>query len=392
MTSSIPPNPWFSTINFNESFFASNTSSITLQYANANYLKRVGIATSVASNTSFSGNVAVDGILTCNNNVIVNNKSLDIDGALGQIRYADNKVQNTAYTGGTAGTYTNTNMTIDANGKISAISNGTAPPANLLPLNNTWTGSQLWSNTVIGSLQSNAFQPPGTDNSNYVPTTAWVQTALVTGGAYTTVTFEVSADSSLVPYTMPVTATSYNLIIVSFGGNGGLNTSSSLTSFMGGAGGAGQYYRYNNVPIETSRNYSYRFTKGTGANSTNTIGVIWYKNFAGDNASKLIQLYNGGNGTDAVGTTPGTGGISAGSVYKPTGTTLPSASVASTGIVGGNGTATPTATPTLPLGGTIPLAGYTTQGGVGVGQQTGGGGGILVSGPTKATIILQIFS
>jgi hypothetical protein len=55
MTSAEPPNPWFSTINFNESFFASNTQNITLAYANANYLKRVGIAVSVASSTTFSG-------------------------------------------------------------------------------------------------------------------------------------------------------------------------------------------------------------------------------------------------------------------------------------------------------------------------------------------------
>jgi microcystin-dependent protein len=34
--------------------------------------------------------------------------------------------QNTAYTGGAAGTYTDTNMTIDANGKITAISSGAA--------------------------------------------------------------------------------------------------------------------------------------------------------------------------------------------------------------------------------------------------------------------------
>lgn len=379
-----PPNPNVAT--FNNLYWISADAGLTTATGDLRYLKFP-----VAQGTENLQTTNVNGVLTCNDDVVINNQTLEIDGVSGQIRYADNKVQNTAYTGGTAGAYTNTNMTIDANGKISAISNGTAA-TNLLPLNNTWTGTQVWSNSFIGSLQSNAFQPPGTDNSNYIPTTAWVQTALAAGGAYTTVTIEVSADSSLVPYTMPTTATSYNLIIVSFGGNGGLNTSSGATSFMGGAGGAGQYVRYNNVPIETSRNYSYRFTKGTGANSTNSIGVIWYKNFAGDNASKLVQVYNGGNGTDAVGTTPGTGGTAAGSIYKPTGTTLPSASAISTGVVGGNGTATPTATPTLPLGGTIPLAGYTTQGGVGVGQRTGGGGGISASTPTKATIILQIFS
>lgn len=64
MSSSIPPNPWFSTINFNEAFFTSNTQTITLAYANATYLRRIGIATSVASLTTFNGDVGVNGTMT----------------------------------------------------------------------------------------------------------------------------------------------------------------------------------------------------------------------------------------------------------------------------------------------------------------------------------------
>jgi hypothetical protein len=381
-----PPNPNVST--FNNLYWISADTALTTAQGDLRYLKWP-----VAQGTENLQTTNVQGVLTCNDDLVINNQTLEIDGVLGQIKYADNKVQNTAYTGGTSGTYTNTNMTIDANGKISAISNGSGG-TNLLPLNNTWTGTQVWSNSFIGSLQSLSMQPPGTDNSNYIPTNAWVQSAIGAGGGFTTVTFELSADTpGVIPYTMPTTATSYNLIIVSFGGNGGLNTSSSLTSFMGGAGGAGQYVKYNNNTIETSRNYCYRFTKGVGGTSTNTIGVIWYKGTAGAQGDKLLQIYNGNNGTDAVGITPGTGGTPAGGSYKPTGTTLNTGSNAyTTGSVGQNGSSTPTSTPTLPLGGTISLAGYTTQGGLGVGQRTGGGGGIASSPPTKATIILQIFS
>jgi len=64
MSSSIPPDPWFSTINFNEAFFTSNTQTITLAYANATYLRRIGIATSVASLTTFNGDVGINGTLT----------------------------------------------------------------------------------------------------------------------------------------------------------------------------------------------------------------------------------------------------------------------------------------------------------------------------------------
>jgi hypothetical protein len=81
MTSSIPPNPWFSTINFNESFFKSNTQTITLAYADATYLKRIGIATSVASLTTFSGDVEVNGISTFNDSATFNNTA-DFNGSL----------------------------------------------------------------------------------------------------------------------------------------------------------------------------------------------------------------------------------------------------------------------------------------------------------------------
>ena len=381
-----PPTPNVDT--FNNLYWISGDTALTTAEADLRYLKFP-----VAQGTENLQTTNVNGILTCNNDVIVNNKSLDIDGALGQIRYNDNTIQNTAYTGATPGTYTATNMTIDANGKISAISNGTAA-VNLLPLNNTWTGTQLWSNTTIGSLQSNATQPPGTDNSNYVPTTAWVQSALGAGGAYTTVTFELSADTvSQIAYTMPVNATSYNLIMVSFGGNAGTNTDNGAgTSYMGGSGGSGLYVRFLNNAIEPGGSYCYRFTKGTGGVFNNNIGVIWYKGVNGLQADKLVQVYNGNNGTNAVGTTPGSAGTSATGIYKPTGTTIVASNTTITGNNGQNGTATPTATPTIPLGGTISNAGYTTQSGVGVGQRTGGGGGIAASGPTKATIILQIFS
>ena len=168
-----PPNPNVAT--FNNLYWISADTGLTTATGDLRYLKFP-----VAQGTENLQTTNVNGVLTCNNNVIVNNKSLDIDGALGQIRYADNTVQNTAYTGGTAGTYTATNMTIDANGKISAISNGSAP-VNLLPLNNTWTGTQLWNNTSSGALKSNATQPLATDNTNNVPTTAWVQTAISAG-------------------------------------------------------------------------------------------------------------------------------------------------------------------------------------------------------------------
>jgi hypothetical protein len=53
----------------------------------------------------------------------ISNTGISLQGTA-PITFPDNTIQNSAFTGGTAGSYTNTNMTIDANGKISAISSG----------------------------------------------------------------------------------------------------------------------------------------------------------------------------------------------------------------------------------------------------------------------------
>jgi len=72
------------------------------------------------------------------------------------ITYPDGKVQNSAFTGAGAltGSYTNTNMTIDANGKITALSNGTTTiPANIsvnsiqfIPTNGNGAGAGIINN------------------------------------------------------------------------------------------------------------------------------------------------------------------------------------------------------------------------------------------------------
>ena len=50
--------------------------------------------------------------------------------------------------------------------------------ASLLGLNNTWTGTQNWTNVSVGSLTSSAVQPASNDATTKIPTTAWVQSAI----------------------------------------------------------------------------------------------------------------------------------------------------------------------------------------------------------------------
>ena len=69
-----------------------------------------------------------------------------------RIQYPDGKQQNSAFTGGTPGTYTNTNMTIDANGKISAISSGSSGGTAIVKLAQ-WNA--MWSPSGFPALRIN---------------------------------------------------------------------------------------------------------------------------------------------------------------------------------------------------------------------------------------------
>lgn len=108
---------------FDPAVFQSGDEALTSNIADLNYLKfpyAQGLENLQAVN--------VNGVATFNANTIINNQSLDIDGASGQIRYTDNTTQVSAYTGGgaLAGSYTLSNITLDANGKITGISSGSS--------------------------------------------------------------------------------------------------------------------------------------------------------------------------------------------------------------------------------------------------------------------------
>jgi hypothetical protein len=72
---------------------------------------------------------SLSAVLTSGNSAGLNSINMNSQNitAVNSLAFATTS-QTTAYTGGAAGTYTNTNMTIDANGRITSISNGSLPP------------------------------------------------------------------------------------------------------------------------------------------------------------------------------------------------------------------------------------------------------------------------
>jgi microcystin-dependent protein len=173
MSSSNPPNPNTPPVFNNDAFNQGANPNIDTAYLNANYLRfptaqggetlqniqvlgsasftnaqlptSLGvIPASTDSSTTIpttawvqsaiiggSSNTLTDVLIAGNNAgsqpINMNNQNIS---AVNTLSFATTS-QNTAYTGAPAGTYTNINMTIDSNGKISSISSGSSPSSDI---------------------------------------------------------------------------------------------------------------------------------------------------------------------------------------------------------------------------------------------------------------------
>jgi hypothetical protein len=218
----------------------------------------------------------------------------------------------------------------------------------LLGLNNTWTGTQNWTNTALGALTSSATQPSYTDSSTKIPTTAWVQGLI--GQFLDPITTSRSTAGQIYPPTaLHLYATGYII------GTGGLSGDPALPDMgpwdMGGAGGGAggvsfTFQLQNNVQyVYFGLNYTSAGYSSLSVNSTSPSG-----------ANTMAIANVGGKGTDAaLGAGGGTGGTGTFTALSVSGLVSSSGSV-NNGTAGTAGTGGQTgSTLVFPTGGSNSL-------------------------------------
>lgn len=295
MSSYVPPNPWYNGIIYNPEFFTANTDTISIAYANKTYLRRIGNPTSIATLTTFT------------NSVLIN----------GSLQFSDATSMNSAYTGAGAlmGSYTSANLTINGNGKITAISNGSGATLNLsqVLLNGNSAGST--SINMNNNAISNATNLTLSGGSAYIGTTSTtgnltIQTNNPSTGS---IAFNVNnlggvmTINNLGTVNIPLNLTTTDLRVNgTYFGNGG-NTSA---------------IQIGDVDLALVNNNSIQIGRGTNlsATSSHNVAIGNYANSAGNNAfntvvgSYAMPVCSGGSRNTCLGHSAGDG-IYSGSNY-----------------------------------------------------------------------------
>jgi hypothetical protein len=112
-------------------------------------------------------------------------------------------------------------------------------------------------NTVLPTCS--ATQPVSTDSSTIMPTTAWVQSAITTGGGGVISIQPLVTDTNI---TFPVGTKFATIMLVGAGGASGNFYYDGSSTTAGGAGGAGGAIIYTRVPMEASTPMNCTFSGG----------------------------------------------------------------------------------------------------------------------------------
>lgn len=270
---------------------------------------------------------------------------------------------------------TSLNVTIPAGGPYMVTCNSTSGISIPTPSDGSITAAKLFGTIGTGNvvlaisptLTGTPLAPTATGGTNttQIATTAFVTTAV---GAITSTGRLLRAPQMFITagsgtYTTPAGCTSIYVECVGGGGGGGGTGNSGLTNAGTGGGGGGYSAKY--FTITPSTGYLYAVAAG-GASSIS------------------VDATNGGNTTFTVSATTITGGGGIGGQRSNAGGSIQKGSAGGTatnGDINASGSASTTASPSLPSGGAgsffggAGLAGTTGTGSAGSSGGGGGGGG-----------------
>jgi hypothetical protein len=258
-----PPNFTETITTFNTVNWETSSTAITISYLNANYLKfPVAQGNETLNGMTNLGSTTLNGLTTINNNLV-----FQAGVPAKTITFSDATVQSTAAvplapTGVTAGSYTNTSLTVNANGLITAASSG-ATPSNVI-------STQTFSSTA------NFIFPVGTQYA----------TIMISGA----------------------------------GGNSGASYYTGSAVNTGGGGGGGGLVYINRLPVEAGTLMGCSFASGTA-----TLYYLPISNTVYTSNTTIASASKGGNGGDGSAGGAGTAGIGQGATVNLTGFGIASA-------------------------------------------------------------------